>query len=88
MAGNRFRDIARASAERTSHQLAGEIAQITRMTQPEIEALLPRRADRERFLELMQIVDGSASQNRKLAQLKDQIDELGPLVLRVLARVV
>jgi hypothetical protein len=88
MARNRFRDIARASAERTNRELSGELAQLTRMTQPEIEALLPRRADRERFVELMQIVDSSASQSRKLAQLKGRFEEFGPIVLRVLAKVV
>ena len=88
MASNRFRDIARTSAQRTSRELAGELAQLTRMTQPEIESLLPRRADREAFIELMRMVDSSASQSRKLRQLKDRIEEFGPLVLKVLERVV
>ncbi len=88
MGTNRFRSIARRSAEKTSGELAAELAQLTRMTRPEIETLLPRRGDRERFVELMQIVDSTASQNRKLRQLHDRFEEFGPILLRILRRVV
>jgi hypothetical protein len=88
MARNRFSRIARESAERTTRELAADLAQLTRMTQPEIEELLPRRADREHFVELMKIVDSSAAQNRKLRKLQDRFEDFGPILLKILGRVV
>lgn len=84
MARNRFSSIARESAKKTDDELSDELARLTRLTQPELRRLLPRRADRERFAELMAIVDSSAHANRRLKRLKDNIDELGPVVLKVL----
>lgn len=83
MARNRFSKIARESAEKTDRELSDELSRLTRLTEPELHRLLPSRGDRERFAELMAIVDSSASANRRLKRLKDNIEELGPVILKV-----
>ena len=82
--GNRFREIAESSRDKTNATLAEELARITTLTDEQIERLLPTRADKERLARLLEIVNSSASQNRKLARLRRSFAELGPVVLKLL----
>ncbi|MBU1701771.1 MAG: hypothetical protein KJ970_15380 [Candidatus Eisenbacteria bacterium] len=81
---NRFRQIAAYSANRTNRQLAEEMAQKTSLTAAQIEAMLPRKADKEHFAALVAIVNSSASSNKKVADLKENIEKLGFVVMKVL----
>lgn len=84
---NRFREIARSAAERTNAELAEELAKLTPLTEDQIARKLPTKADKEALARLMEIVNGSANRNRRIASLKRNIDELGSVALRVLEMV-
>ena len=73
-------------AKLTNEQLAGELAKLTPLTSEEVNKLLPKRADKERLQQLIQLVNSSASQNRKLASLTSNFEELGGVVLTVLTK--
>ena len=73
-------------AKLTNEQLAGELAKLMPLTSEEVNKLLPKRADKERLQQLIQLVNSSASQNRKLASLTSNFEELGGVVLTVLTK--
>jgi hypothetical protein len=73
-------------AKLTNEQLGDELAKLTPLTAEEINKLLPRRADKEGLKQLIQLVNSSASQNKKLASLTSNFSELGGVVLTVLTK--
>jgi len=70
----------------TNEQLGDELAKLTPLTAEEVNRLLPKRADKEGLKQLIQIVNSSASQNKKLASLTSNFEELGGVVLTVLTK--
>jgi hypothetical protein len=83
----RFERISREARERTNRALAGEISSLTFLTQEDVERLLPRKADKERFGRLMAILSARSSDNAKLAALRDQLDDVGQVLLKILKEV-
>lgn len=73
-------------AELTNSQLAGELAKVSPLTADEVEQMLPRKADKQRLGDLINIVNSSASRNRKVAKLTDNIADLGAVVVRMLEK--
>lgn len=73
-------------AKLTNVELGDELAKLTPLTAEEVNKLLPRRADKEGLKQLIQLVNSSASQNRKLASLTSNFAELGGVVLAVLSK--
>ena len=69
-----------------NEQLAGEIAKLTPLTVPEVQKLLPTKVDKERFTKIIEIVNGAAAQNTKIANLRKNFTELGGVVLKLLSK--
>ena len=81
---DRFRKISEEAREATNANLAGEISSLTRLSEEDIQRLLPRKVDKERFGTLMAIVADSTSNNAKVAALKDNLDDVGQVLMRIL----
>jgi hypothetical protein len=73
-------------AKLTNEQLGDELAKMTPLTVEEINKLFPRKADKEGLKELIQLVNSSASQNKKLASLTSNFAELGGVILTLLTK--
>jgi hypothetical protein len=73
-------------AKLTNEQLGDELAKLTPLTAEEINKLLPRKAEKEGLSQLIELVNSSASQNKKLASLTSNFAELGGVVLTVLTK--
>ena len=73
-------------AKLTNQELGDELAKLTPLTAEEINKLLPKKADKEGLKQLIQLVNSSASQNKKLASLTSNFAELGGVVLAVLTK--
>lgn len=71
-------------AKLTNAQLADELAKRTPLKTEELNKLLPRKIDKENFNKLLDIVNSSASQQKKLASLKENIEDLGGVVIKLL----
>ena len=84
---NRFSGIAAGAAGKTRAQLDEELAQVTPLTADQLSGMLPRKVDKQLFLELMDIVDGSTSRNSKIASLRSDIGRFGEIIIRVLETV-
>ena len=81
---DRFKKISAEAREATNASLAGEISSLTRLSEEDIQRLLPRKVDKERFGTLMAIVADSTSNNAKVAALKDNLDDVGQVLVRIL----
>ena len=75
--------IAAEAAEETDRQLAGDISSLTTMTDREINELFPTHDDKRRLAELMKIVKGAGSRNRKINRIVDNIEDLAGTVLTI-----
>ncbi|MBN2131797.1 MAG: hypothetical protein JW741_20015 [Sedimentisphaerales bacterium] len=73
-------------ANLTNEQLAGELAKLTPLTAEQLDKLLPKKVDKKRLQQVIDIVNSSASQNRKLASLTANFSDLGGVVLKVLTK--
>ena len=73
-------------AKLTNDQLAEELAKITPLTAEELNKLLPRKVDKKRFEQILNIVNSAASQQKKLAALQENIAEVGGVVIKLLVK--
>jgi len=81
---DRFEKISREAREQTNRALADEISSLTFLTEEDVARLLPRKIDKERFGALMAIVASGTDENTRIATLRDRLDELGSVLLKVL----
>jgi hypothetical protein len=80
----RFERISREAREQTNRALADEISSLTFLTEEEVERILPRKVDKERFGDLMAIVPAHTDDNTKVASLREKLDEVGVVLVKVL----
>ncbi len=80
----RFERVSREARESTNRALAQELSALTFLTEQDVERLLPRKLDKERFGTLMAIVAADTDDNTKLAALKENLDEVGSVLMRIL----
>jgi hypothetical protein len=80
----RFERISAEAAESTNRALTDEISSLTFLTEDDVERILPRKIDKEHFGRIMAIVASSTNQNTKVAALKENLDEVGGVLLKVL----
>jgi hypothetical protein len=73
-------------AKLTNEQLSGELAKLTPLTAEQLNKLLPKKPDKQRLSQLIDIVNSSGSQNKKLASLTSSFKELGGVVLKLLTK--
>ena len=80
----RFQKISAQARASTNRELARDISDMSRLTEEDVDRLLPRKVDKERFGLLMGIVAAHADENRKAADLRENIEEVGVVVIRLL----
>jgi hypothetical protein len=80
----RFQKISAQARESTNKALADEISALSRLTEMDVDRLLPTKSDKERFGLLMGIVAAHADENRKALALRENIEEVGVVVVRLL----
>ena len=71
-------------AKITNKKFATEIARLTKLSEEDINHIFRRKIDKERLVELMEIVRSSASRNKRAAQLQKNISNLSGSVIRLL----
>lgn len=57
------------------------------MSEEELNEVIPETADREVYDRLIEVVEEAADKNRKQADLKAKIEELGEMAVRIACRV-
>lgn len=79
----RFSDILKTTTEQTNAELSAGIAAATTLKESQINSLFPTKPDKENLLKLLTIVNAATSDNQKLAQLKNNISDIGGTVLKL-----
>jgi|GEM_PF-1175278 len=80
----RFARISREARESTNRALADEISSLTVLTEEDVDRLLPRKADKEQFGTLMAIVAAATNENTKVAALRENLDNVGGVLVKIL----
>jgi len=80
----RFEKVSREARESTNRALAQELTALTFLTEQDVERLLPRKVDKERFGTLMAIVAADTDDNAKVAALKENLEEVGGVLVKIL----
>jgi hypothetical protein len=83
----RFERISREAREETNRALAGEISSLTFLTEEDVERVLPRKVDKEAFGVLMAIVAARTSDHEKVMALRENLDRVGRVLIKVLKEV-
>ncbi|GAV19377.1 hypothetical protein MMIC_P0311 [Mariprofundus micogutta] len=81
-------DAVDTAAIETDEQLASKISSLTRMNDEEIQDLFPEKADKQKLIELMQLVNASTDENTRTVRLVDNIQDLAGTAVKLLARFV
>ncbi|MDJ0700806.1 MAG: hypothetical protein QNJ07_13205 [Woeseiaceae bacterium] len=71
-------------AKATNKEFAEELARLTTLTTKDVERLFPRKIDKQRFEQLMQIVNASANRNKRIAALENNFKAFSMSVMRLL----
>jgi hypothetical protein len=80
----RFADVMEDAAAKTNADLTSEISSLTTLKDSDIARLFPTRADKEKLARLLEIVDAATEENKKIAQLKKNIDDLAGTAVKLL----
>jgi hypothetical protein len=80
----RFQRISREARESTNRALEGEISSLTFLSEDDVQRLLPRKRDKESFGRLMAIVASRTDEGAKVAAIRENLDEVGRVLVRVL----
>lgn len=76
------------AAGETDAQLESKISSLTRMKDNEINELFPEKADKEKLIKLMQIVNEATTENKRTAHLVENIQDLAGTAVKLLTRFV
>ena len=75
---------ARRAGDKTDEALAAKISSFTRLNDEEVMKLFPKSADAKKVAKLMKIVRSSESHNRKVKQIRDNIEEFAGVATKLL----
>ena len=81
---NKYTAAARRAQTRTNEEYVGVISSLTRLKDDDVEKLFPEKSDKDKLMELLAIVNSETSQNEKIAQLKENGEKFGAVLIKVL----
>lgn len=85
---NPYTELAGRVREETNRALESEMATISRLTEADIRRIVPWKADKEAYAQLMGIVRSRAKETEKVAQLGENIEKFGKVIIRLLDAVI
>jgi len=80
----RYKAAGRKAKSLTNKQLGTELATLGPISKDKLDALLPRKRDKEAFLELMQQVEKDENMDENLAFLGNNLKTAGTVVFKIL----
>jgi len=75
--------LAKRAAAATDEELSLEIAKLTRFSTEDMNALFPKRADKQLLLELLALVNAATTENEKAAALNKNISKYSKIVIKM-----
>jgi hypothetical protein len=80
---NPYEKAAREAAKATDEKYSSILSSLCRLKDDEISHLFPDREDKDKLLELIQIVNDATNENQKIVKLKENIDSFGKIIIRI-----
>lgn len=80
---NPYEEAAKRAADLTDEKYASEISSLCRLKDEEINSLFPGKADKDKLLKLLKIVNDATNENQKVAVLTQNIGNLAGTVVKV-----
>ncbi|OKL42071.1 hypothetical protein [Pontibacter flavimaris] len=81
---NKYAAAARRAQQQTDEEYQAIISGITRLKEEEIEELFPEKADKEKLLELIALVNSGTNDNQKVLKLKENSEKFGSIAIKLL----
>lgn len=81
---NKYAAAAREAKQLTDDKYKNAISSLTRLTDEEIDKFFPERTDKDKLLELMDLVNQETSDNDKIVKLKDNAEKFGAIAFKLL----
>lgn len=81
---NKYAEAAKKAQQQTDEEYQKIISGLTRLTNDEIEKLFPERADKQKLLELMALVNEGTDDNQKIIKLKENTEKFGAIAIKLL----
>lgn len=75
---------AKESAQRTDEKHQNKILEFTTLDEDTINKIAPEPADKEKLLRLIEIVKSSTADNKKIIDIKNNIENLAGVMLNTL----
>lgn len=80
---NKYAAAAKEAQRQTDEKYKSVISSLTRLTDDEIDKFFPKRRDKDKLLELMDLVNQETSENEKIIKLKENAEKFGAIALRL-----
>lgn len=78
--------VGRLASAKTKKIFGEELSSLTSLTSDEAAALFPTKSDRDELLELIKIVNSSADDNKKKAELIKKISKVSGAVVKIVKK--
>ncbi len=84
---NPFDEAAKAAADETNEELAGEEAKLKTISWDELKKKLPSPVDQKNLDQLIAIVNDATNHNEKVAALIDNVQMLSGTIVKILGNI-
>lgn len=81
---NKYTAAAKRAQMQTDEEYKNVISSLTRLRDEELDKFFPERADKEKLLELLELVNSGTSTNKKILKLKENSEKFGFISLKLL----
>ncbi len=81
---NKYAAAAKEAQQQTDEKYKNVISSLTRLTDDEIDKFFPERMDKDKLLELMDLVNQGTSENEKILKLKENAEKFGAIAFKLL----
>jgi benzoyl-CoA reductase/2-hydroxyglutaryl-CoA dehydratase subunit BcrC/BadD/HgdB len=81
---NKYAAAAKKAQQQTDEEYQKIISGITHLTAEEVEKLFPQKADTDKLMELMALVNSGTNENQKILKLKENSEKFGLIAIKLL----
>ena len=81
---NKYAAAANRAQLQTDEEYRNVISSLTRLRDDELDEFFPERADKEKLLDLLEIVNSSSNTNQKVLELKENSEKFGAITFKLL----
>lgn len=78
--------VGQLASKNTKKEFSEELSSYTQLTKDEIDAMFPKKSDREELLSLLNVVSSAASENERKAKIVEKIGSISGAVVKLVTK--